>query len=159
MTSALPNPQAEAICLSPPSVRSSLWRAASTRACKMYWEGVLPNSRVNTRSKLRTLMAARSARTCTGNFFRKFSMIQTCSSCMAFISEAWAHSETLSCFCPPERRRKRTSSREIFQAMNKAIEFHAMRPAVDRVFGFSELREALNCLSEGRHFGKVCLRA
>jgi Zinc-binding dehydrogenase len=30
---------------------------------------------------------------------------------------------------------------------------------VDRVFGFSELREALSYLKEARHFGKVCLRA
>jgi NADPH:quinone reductase-like Zn-dependent oxidoreductase len=50
-------------------------------------------------------------------------------------------------------------SRTMFEAMNKAITFHAMRPVVDRVFGFSELREALNCLTEARHFGKVCLRA
>jgi NADPH:quinone reductase-like Zn-dependent oxidoreductase len=50
-------------------------------------------------------------------------------------------------------------SREMFEAMNKAIEFHAMRPVVDRVFGFCELREALNYLREARHFGKVCLRA
>ncbi len=50
-------------------------------------------------------------------------------------------------------------SREMFETMNKAIEFHAMRPVVDRVFGFSELRDALNYLREARHFGKVCLRA
>ncbi len=50
-------------------------------------------------------------------------------------------------------------SREMFEEMNKAIEFHAMRPLVDRVFGFSEVREALNYLREARHFGKVCLQA
>jgi NADPH:quinone reductase-like Zn-dependent oxidoreductase len=50
-------------------------------------------------------------------------------------------------------------SRAMFEAMNKAIEFHAMRPVVDRVFDFSEAREALNYLREARHFGKVCLRA
>jgi NADPH:quinone reductase-like Zn-dependent oxidoreductase len=50
-------------------------------------------------------------------------------------------------------------SREMFEAMNKAIAFHVMRPVVDRVFGFFELREALNYLKEARHFGKVCLRA
>lgn len=50
-------------------------------------------------------------------------------------------------------------SREMFEAMNKAIAFHAMSPVVDRVFGFSERREALNYLREARHFGKVCLRA
>jgi len=50
-------------------------------------------------------------------------------------------------------------SREMFEAMNRAIEFHVMRPVVDRVFEFCELREALNYLREGGHFGKVCLRA
>ena len=50
-------------------------------------------------------------------------------------------------------------SRQMFEAMNKAIALHAMHPVVDRVFGFSELREALNYLKEARHFGKVCLRA
>jgi NADPH:quinone reductase-like Zn-dependent oxidoreductase len=50
-------------------------------------------------------------------------------------------------------------SREMFEAMNKAIAFHAMRPVVDRVFEFRELREALNYLREARHFAKVCLRA
>jgi NADPH:quinone reductase-like Zn-dependent oxidoreductase len=49
-------------------------------------------------------------------------------------------------------------SRAMFEAMNKAIEFHAMRPVVDRVFDFSEARAALNYLREARHFGKVCLR-
>ena len=50
-------------------------------------------------------------------------------------------------------------SREMFQAMNKAIDFHAMRPVVERIFGFSELGEALTYVKEARHFGKVCLRA
>jgi NADPH:quinone reductase-like Zn-dependent oxidoreductase len=50
-------------------------------------------------------------------------------------------------------------SREMFEAMNKAIAFHAMHPVIDRVFGFLELREGLNYLKEARHFGKVCLRA
>jgi NADPH:quinone reductase-like Zn-dependent oxidoreductase len=50
-------------------------------------------------------------------------------------------------------------SREMFEAMNRAIEFHAMRPVIDHVFGFTELREALRYLKEGRHFGKVCLHA
>lgn len=50
-------------------------------------------------------------------------------------------------------------SRGMFEAMNRAIEFHAMRPVIDRVFGFTELPEALNYLRVARHFGKVCLRA
>jgi NADPH:quinone reductase-like Zn-dependent oxidoreductase len=50
-------------------------------------------------------------------------------------------------------------SREMFEAMNKAIESHAMHPVVDRIFEFNELREALNHLREARHFSKICLRA
>lgn len=50
-------------------------------------------------------------------------------------------------------------SRDMFEEMNKAVTFHRMRPVVDRVFSFSELREALSYLREARHFGKVCLRA
>jgi len=49
-------------------------------------------------------------------------------------------------------------SRAMFETMNKAIEFHAMRPVIDRVFDFSELPEALNYLRQGQHVGKVCLR-
>ena len=48
---------------------------------------------------------------------------------------------------------------EMFEAMNKPMQFHAMRPVIDRVIGFSELRDALSYLSEGQHLGKVCLRA
>jgi NADPH:quinone reductase-like Zn-dependent oxidoreductase len=50
-------------------------------------------------------------------------------------------------------------SREMFEMMNKAIQFHAMRPVVDRVFAFSEAAAALKYLKEARHFGKICLKA
>jgi NADPH:quinone reductase-like Zn-dependent oxidoreductase len=50
-------------------------------------------------------------------------------------------------------------SREMFLAMNQAIGFHALRPVVDRVFAFDEIRDALAWLREARHFGKICLRA
>jgi NADPH:quinone reductase-like Zn-dependent oxidoreductase len=50
-------------------------------------------------------------------------------------------------------------SRAMFEAMVAAMVFHQMRPVVDRVFGFDELGAALTYLGEGRHFGKVCLRA
>lgn len=50
-------------------------------------------------------------------------------------------------------------SREIFETMNRAIALHQLRPVVDRVFGFGEIREALKHLESGAHFGKVCLRA
>jgi NADPH:quinone reductase-like Zn-dependent oxidoreductase len=50
-------------------------------------------------------------------------------------------------------------SREMFEVMNRGIQFHRMRPVVDRVFGFSEAGDALKYLKEAGHFGKICLRA
>ena len=42
--------------------------------------------------------------------------------------------------------------------MNRAIALHRLRPVVDRVFPFAEVREALRYLESGAHFGKVVLR-
>ena len=50
-------------------------------------------------------------------------------------------------------------SREMFEAMNRAIAVHRLRPVVDHVFPFAEIRPALRHLESGAHFGKVCLRA
>lgn len=50
-------------------------------------------------------------------------------------------------------------SRAMFEAMNRAIALHRMKPIVDRVFGFTEIKAALAHLESGGHFGKVCLRA
>jgi NADPH:quinone reductase-like Zn-dependent oxidoreductase len=44
------------------------------------------------------------------------------------------------------------------EAMMRAIEQHRLRPVVDRVFEFEQLREALAYLKRGAHFGKICLR-
>lgn len=49
-------------------------------------------------------------------------------------------------------------SGEDFRAMLQAVAQHHMRPVVDRVFGFDELKDAMNYLAAGRHFGKVCIR-
>jgi NADPH:quinone reductase-like Zn-dependent oxidoreductase len=49
-------------------------------------------------------------------------------------------------------------SREMFEAMNRAIALHQLRPVVDRVFPFAEAREAFRYLQSGAHFGKVCIR-
>ncbi len=46
----------------------------------------------------------------------------------------------------------------MFEAMNRAIALHQLRPVVDRVFSFNEVREALGYLESGAHFGKVCLQ-
>jgi NADPH:quinone reductase-like Zn-dependent oxidoreductase len=49
-------------------------------------------------------------------------------------------------------------SREMFEAMNRAVAEHDLRPVVDRVFAFAEAVEAFRYLESGSHFGKVCIR-
>ncbi len=48
-------------------------------------------------------------------------------------------------------------SREMFEAMNRAIALHKLRPVVDRVFPFSDAVEAYRYLESGAHFGKVVI--
>jgi NADPH:quinone reductase-like Zn-dependent oxidoreductase len=48
-------------------------------------------------------------------------------------------------------------SREMFASMNAAISFHKMHPVIDRVFGFDQVKEALEYMESGSHFGKVCV--
>jgi NADPH:quinone reductase-like Zn-dependent oxidoreductase len=47
--------------------------------------------------------------------------------------------------------------RESFEAMNRAIAQHELRPVVDRTFALEETRAAFDHLAAGRHFGKVCI--
>ena len=49
-------------------------------------------------------------------------------------------------------------SRAMFEAMNRAITAHAMRPVIDRVFDFDDARAAYEHLASGAHFGKVVIR-
>ena len=49
-------------------------------------------------------------------------------------------------------------SRAMFEAMNRAIALHAMRPVIDRVFDFDDARAAYEHLASGAHFGKVVIR-
>lgn len=48
--------------------------------------------------------------------------------------------------------------RESFEAMNRALSQHKMKPVVDKVFPFEEARQALEHVFAGKHFGKVCIR-
>jgi len=50
-------------------------------------------------------------------------------------------------------------SREMFEAMNRAIALHQLKPVVDRVFPFSQAREALKHLESASHFGKIVIRS
>lgn len=48
-------------------------------------------------------------------------------------------------------------SRAQFEAMNKAIAQHRMKPVVDKVFPVKHVREALQAMKAAGHFGKICL--
>ena len=47
--------------------------------------------------------------------------------------------------------------RDGFEAMLRAVDQHQLKPVVDRVFAFAELKEAMAYLQSGAQFGKVCL--
>ena len=49
-------------------------------------------------------------------------------------------------------------SREMFEAMNRAITLHKLRPVIDRVFEFDGARDAVKHLQSGAHFGKIVIR-
>ena len=49
-------------------------------------------------------------------------------------------------------------SRARFEAMCRAIELHNIKPVVDKVFDLDDATDAFRYLSEGKHFGKVCIQ-
>lgn len=48
-------------------------------------------------------------------------------------------------------------SRAMFEAMCRAIEAHRIAPVVDKVFPFTQAREAFEAMRAGEHFGKIVL--
>ncbi len=48
-------------------------------------------------------------------------------------------------------------SREMFEAMNRAITTHELRPVIDRSFAFEDAREAFAYFQSQAHFGKVVI--
>ncbi len=48
-------------------------------------------------------------------------------------------------------------TRDDFEMMNRAIDFHKLRPVIDSRFAFEQLPEALHYLQSGRHFGKIVI--
>ncbi|MES1241840.1 MAG: NAD(P)-dependent alcohol dehydrogenase [Acidobacteriota bacterium] len=48
--------------------------------------------------------------------------------------------------------------RESFEAMNRAIDHHRMRPVIDQVFPLESARAAFDRMAAGGHFGKICVR-
>jgi NADPH:quinone reductase-like Zn-dependent oxidoreductase len=49
-------------------------------------------------------------------------------------------------------------SMQSFEAMNAAIAANKIKPAIDRVFGFDEVKAAFNHMATGAHFGKIVIR-
>jgi len=49
-------------------------------------------------------------------------------------------------------------SMQMFEAMNAAIAANKIKPAIDRVFGFDEVKAAFNHMAAGAHFGKIVVR-
>jgi NADPH:quinone reductase-like Zn-dependent oxidoreductase len=49
-------------------------------------------------------------------------------------------------------------NRDDFNSMATAMTQHKIEPVVDKVFMFEELRDALDYLSSGKHFGKICIK-
>jgi NADPH:quinone reductase-like Zn-dependent oxidoreductase len=47
--------------------------------------------------------------------------------------------------------------REGFQAMNRAVASHGMRPVVDRVLPFDQAPAAFQHMASGQHFGKIVI--
>lgn len=52
----------------------------------------------------------------------------------------------------------RVGSRADFEAMNRAIGFHRVRPVIDGSYAFEQLPEAFRRLESGRHTGKIVIR-
>ena len=48
-------------------------------------------------------------------------------------------------------------SRDDFEAMNRAIAMHQLRPVIDRIFPFAEAKEAYRYFGGRGHFGKVVI--
>ncbi len=49
-------------------------------------------------------------------------------------------------------------SRDMFEAMNRAIALHNLHPVVDRVFPFDHAVDAFRYLESAAHFGKIVIR-
>jgi NADPH:quinone reductase-like Zn-dependent oxidoreductase len=49
-------------------------------------------------------------------------------------------------------------SREMFESMNKAIAENNLKPVVDKIFEFSEAKEALKTMESASHFGKIVVK-
>lgn len=49
-------------------------------------------------------------------------------------------------------------SREMFEALNRALTMHEIKPVIDKVFPFDAVKDALHYQESQAHFGKVVIR-
>jgi NADPH:quinone reductase-like Zn-dependent oxidoreductase len=49
-------------------------------------------------------------------------------------------------------------STQMFEAMNRMIAANAIKPVIDKVFGFDEVKMAYQHMASGAHFGKIVIR-
>jgi NADPH:quinone reductase-like Zn-dependent oxidoreductase len=49
-------------------------------------------------------------------------------------------------------------STQLFDAMNRAIAANAIKPVIDKVFGFDDVQAAYKHMASGAHFGKIVIR-
>jgi NADPH:quinone reductase-like Zn-dependent oxidoreductase len=49
-------------------------------------------------------------------------------------------------------------STQMFEALNRAIAASGIKPVIDKVFGFNEVKAAYNHMAAGAHFGKIVIR-
>lgn len=49
-------------------------------------------------------------------------------------------------------------SRAMFERMNRAIQFHRIKPAIDNTFAWTDVKQALRYMESRQHFGKICLK-
>ena len=49
-------------------------------------------------------------------------------------------------------------STQMFEALNRAIAASRIKPVIDKVFGFDEVKAAYNHMAAGAHFGKIVIR-
>ena len=47
--------------------------------------------------------------------------------------------------------------RDSFEAMLRAMTQQQLKPVIDRVFNFTELKDAFTYLKSGAQFGKICV--
>ena len=49
-------------------------------------------------------------------------------------------------------------SMETFEQMNAAIAANTIKPVIDRVFGFDQVKAAFQHMGAGAHFGKIVIK-